>query len=82
MTNVVRHAQAQHVDVTLLYQEKLLRMTIKDDGRGFEGSPNNLGQNGHFGMTGMRERAEQIGAHFTITSAADHGTEVKVELSI
>lgn len=82
MTNVVRHAQAQHVDVTLLYQEKLLRMTIKDDGRGFEGSPNSQGQNGHFGMTGMRERAEQIGAHLTITSAASNGTEVKVELSI
>jgi signal transduction histidine kinase len=82
MTNVVRHAQAEHVDVVLLFQEKLLCMTIKDDGCGFEGDPGSRGQDGHFGMTGMRERAEQIGARFTVTSAEDNGTEVKVELSI
>jgi len=82
LTNVVRHAQAQHADITLLFQEKLLRMTIKDDGRGFEGNPDELMRNGHFGLTGMRERAQQIGARLTVTSAADKGTEVQVEVSI
>jgi ligand-binding sensor domain-containing protein/signal transduction histidine kinase len=82
LTNVVRHAQAQHADITLLFQEKLLRMTIKDDGRGFTGNPEELMRNGHFGLTGMRERAQQIGARLTVTSAADKGTEVQVEIAI
>lgn len=82
MTNVVRHAHAAHVDVMLLFQEKLLRMTIEDDGCGFEGDPASYSQDGHFGLTGMRERAEQIGARFSVTSAEGKGTEVKVELSI
>jgi len=82
ITNVVRHAQAQHADITLLFQDKLLRMTVRDDGRGFEGDPKELMQNGHFGLTGMRERAQQIGARFTVTSARNEGTEVRVEVAI
>ncbi|HEX3435711.1 MAG TPA: two-component regulator propeller domain-containing protein [Pseudacidobacterium sp.] len=82
ITNAVRHAQATRVDVTLLFQEKLLRMTIKDDGCGFEGDPDAYRQNGHFGLTGMRERAEQIGAQFAVSSAKGCGTEVKVDVAI
>ena len=82
MTNIVRHAQAEHADVTLLFQEKLLRMTIKDDGRGFEGNLDDYRQNGHFGLTGMRERAEQIGARFSVTSVKDKGTEIQIDVSI
>jgi ligand-binding sensor domain-containing protein/signal transduction histidine kinase len=82
MTNIVRHAQAEHADVTLLFQEKLLRMTIRDDGRGFEGNLDDYRQNGHFGLTGMRERAEQIGARFSVTSVKDKGTEIQIDVSI
>ena len=82
LTNVVRHAQAQHADVTLLFQDKLLRMTVRDDGRGFEDDAKELMQNGHFGLTGMRERAQQIGARLTVTSAKNEGTEVQVEVAI
>ena len=82
LTNVVRHAQAQHADITLMFQDKLLRMTVKDDGRGFEGDPKELMQNGHFGLTGMRERAEQIGGRFTISSSKNEGTEVQIEVAI
>lgn len=82
MTNIVRHAQARHADVTLLFQEKLLRMTIKDDGRGFTGNPDDFKQNGHFGLTGMRERAQQIGARFHVVSNKDEGTEIQVEVTL
>ncbi len=82
ITNIVRHAQAQQANITLLFQDKLLRMTIQDDGRGFEGNPEDLMRNGHFGLTGMRERAEQIGARLTVTSAKNKGTEVQVEVTI
>ncbi|QNI31184.1 hypothetical protein H7849_19100 [Alloacidobacterium dinghuense] len=82
ITNVVRHAEAQHADITLLFQDKLLRMTVKDDGRGFEREPKEQMQNGHFGLTGMRERAEQIGARITVKSERDQGTEIQVEVAI
>ena len=82
MTNVVRHAHAEHVEITLLFQEKLLRMTIQDDGLGFASSPESFGSNGHFGITGMRERAGQINARFSVKSALGKGTEVQVEVSI
>jgi ligand-binding sensor domain-containing protein/signal transduction histidine kinase len=82
ITNVVRHAQAQHANITLLFEDKLLRMTIRDDGRGFEGNPGEPRQNGHFGLTGMRERAEQIGARLTVTSAKNEGTEIRIDVAI
>ena len=82
ITNIVRHAQAEHADITLLFQEKLLRMTIKDDGRGFEGNLDDYKRNGHFGLAGMRERAEQIGARFQVTGTKDKGTEIQIEVSI
>ncbi|HYK37178.1 sensor histidine kinase [Alloacidobacterium sp.] len=82
ITNVVRHAQARTANITLLFEDKLLRMTIQDDGHGFDGDPNELLKNGHFGLTGMCERAEQIGARFTVVSAKDKGTEIQVEVAI
>ena len=82
ITNVVRHAQAQNANITLLFEDKLLRMTIKDDGRGFEGDAHEQSQNGHYGLKGMRERAALIGARFTVKSARNEGTEVQVEVAI
>ena len=82
ITNVVRHAQAQNANITLLFQEKLLRMTIKDDGRGFDEDAQGQSQNGHYGLRGMRERAALIGARFTVKSARNEGTEVQVEVAI
>jgi signal transduction histidine kinase len=82
LTNVVRHAQAENVDITLLFEEKMLRMTIRDDGRGFEANPESFRKNGHFGIVGMRERADQIAARLQVKSAAGQGTEVQVEVSI
>ena len=82
ITNVVRHAQAQNANVTLLFEDKLLRMTIRDDGRGFEGDAQEQSQNGHYGLKGMRERAALIGARLTVKSARNEGTEVQVEVAI
>ena len=82
ITNIVRHAQAQHADVTLLFQEKLLRLTIQDDGCGFGGDAGEYKRNGHFGLAGMRERAEQIGAKLTVLSSKNEGTEIQVEVAL
>jgi signal transduction histidine kinase/ligand-binding sensor domain-containing protein len=79
LTNVVRHANATLVKVDLAYEEKKVRMTIADDGGGFEGAVNSLGPEGHFGLRGMRERAAQIGAQLNVTSRLGAGTQVEVE---
>ena len=79
MTNVVRHAHAKQVKIDLAYEGVKVRMTIADDGRGFEGTVNENGPAGHFGIRGMRERAAQIGAQLDVKSEPGAGTLVEVE---
>ena len=79
VTNVVRHAQAKQLKIDLAYEGKKVRMLIADDGRGFAGDANSSGPEGHFGLRGMRERAAQIGAQMTVTSAPGEGTQIEVE---
>jgi len=79
VTNVVRHAQAQHVKIDLAYEGKKVRLTIADDGCGFERAPNSVGPEGHFGLRGMQERAGQIGAQLAVTSQPGEGTRIDVE---
>ncbi len=79
VTNAVRHSSAARIDIELAYATKKLRMTIADDGRGFAVGAYTGGPNGHFGLEGMRERAEQINARFVVDSAAGRGTKVLVE---
>ncbi len=82
ITNVVRHAHAANLDVHLRFDARKFRMTITDDGRGFSGQPNSVETAGHFGLQGMQERAENIGAKLTIKSAPGNGTTVAVEAAI
>jgi len=79
VTNVVRHAEAKQLKIDLAYESKRVRMTIADDGRGFSGDVNSSGPEGHFGLRGMRERAEQIGAQLAVKSIPGEGTQVEVE---
>ena len=79
VTNVVRHAHANEVKIDLAYDRKKVKMTIADDGRGFEGGVNSSGPEGHFGLRGMRERAAQIGAELNVKSRPGEGTEIDIE---
>jgi signal transduction histidine kinase/ligand-binding sensor domain-containing protein len=79
ITNVVRHARANEIKIDVAYEGKNVRMTIADDGRGFEGAVNSSGPGGHFGLRGMRERATQIGAELNVKSRLGEGTEVVIE---
>jgi signal transduction histidine kinase len=82
ITNVVRHAEAKHIDIGLNFDAKKVRMIITDDGRGFVDHMAASGANGHYGLQGMRERAEQIGAELTVVSTPGGGTQVRVETPI
>ncbi|MFF7264717.1 sensor histidine kinase [Streptomyces sp. NPDC008159] len=83
LENTHRHAHATRADVTLTVTATALRLTIKDDGVGLPPAPAlaEASDSGHFGLVGMRERAEQLGAHLDITPGTP-GTEVTLTLPL
>ncbi|MGH9581634.1 MAG: sensor histidine kinase, partial [Bryobacteraceae bacterium] len=82
VANAIRHADAKNIKVDLVFEPRRVKMTIADDGRGFARDANLSGPDGHFGLQGMRERAEQIEAELLVTSAPGEGTHVSVEAAI
>ena len=76
LNNVARHAGASQAWVDLRQGDDGIRLEIGDDGRGFDVGPASAG---HFGLRNMRERAEAIGAGFSVVSGAGRGTVVTVE---
>lgn len=84
VTNAVRHAKPSHIEIVLRFGERDLQMTIQDDGCGFDGQPHpqSSGPEGHFGLAGMRERAEEIGGTLVVESAVGRGTRVAVQVPI
>ena len=84
VNNAVRHAKPSQIEIVIRFGQRELQMTIQDDGCGFDGQPHpqSAGPAGHFGLSGMRERAEQIGGAFAIESAPGKGTQIQVNVAI
>ena len=83
INNAVKHAKAGLIDVGLEFDPGLVRLSVRDDGCGFDGNaPAAPSEQGHFGLLGMRERAEQIGGKLTVKSNRGSGTEVSVEVPL
>lgn len=84
LNNAVRHARAERIEVSLTYGENRLRLAVRDDGRGFElpAGRESFARQGHFGLLGLRERAELIGAELRIETAPGMGTLVEVSLAV
>jgi len=81
LRNAFRHAQARRIEVTIWYGERQFRLRVRDDGKGIDPEVlDEQGRAGHWGLTGMRERAEVIGGQLEIWSQQECGTQV--ELSI
>ncbi len=80
ITNVLKHAGAAKVVISVGYDGGDLVMRITDDGRGFEVDKNTTGRAGHFGCMGMRERCRKIGAGIEWESSPGQGTSVIVTL--
>jgi signal transduction histidine kinase len=81
LRNAFRHAEAKQIEVELRYDERQLRLRIRDDGKGID--PTFLtaeGRAGHFGLHGMRERAKLLSGMLTVWTAPESGTEI--ELSV
>jgi hypothetical protein len=80
VVNAFRHSRAARIEVELQYSAKQLRVLVRDNGCGIDPLVLQSGREGHWGLSGMRERAEKMGAHFHVCSRAASGTEV--ELSV
>lgn len=76
LRNAFRHAQASKIEAEITYSERFLRLRIRDNGTGIDPSVLNMGRDGHWGLQGMRERAQHIGAQLEIWSQSGAGTEV------
>ena len=81
LNNTVKHAAATEVAIVLEQQPNILRLTVADNGRGFDAFPATPGGLHGMGMTTMRERAEAVGARMEIQSVAGKGTRVIVDIA-
>ena len=80
INNAVKHARANRIEVGLNFDTAKVRLSVRDNGRGFD--QNEQIADGHFGLLGMRERAEQIGGVLLIDSAPERGTQIAVEVPL
>jgi signal transduction histidine kinase len=78
IANAFQHAAAGKIEVRMIYRPSELCLEVKDDGCGIESRMAETGKPGHYGLMGMRERANQIGAMLAIESRTGEGTRVTV----
>jgi signal transduction histidine kinase/ligand-binding sensor domain-containing protein len=76
--NAFLHAQAGRIEVEIRYDERQLRLRVRDDGKGMDPNVLDEGRAGHYGLPGMRERAKLIGGKLAVSSELDSGTEVEL----
>jgi signal transduction histidine kinase len=82
LNNVYKHAAADHVEIRIEEDRGTLSVTVRDNGSGFdvEAARSGAQRRGHFGLSGMRERAQFLGASLTLESAPGQGTVVRLSL--
>jgi signal transduction histidine kinase len=81
LRNAYGHAHARTIEAEIRYEEKLLRVRIRDDGVGInERLLGEAGRAGHYGLKGMRERATHIGAQLDVWAEQGAGTEIELRV--
>jgi ligand-binding sensor domain-containing protein/signal transduction histidine kinase len=78
LSNAFRHSHAMRIETELEYSRNNFSLVVRDNGCGIEADVAQSGRDGHWGLSGMRERAERIGASLELSGAAAVGTEVKL----
>jgi signal transduction histidine kinase len=84
LRNVWRHSQATQAEVIMEFGEKKLKITVTDNGKGFD-LPKTIGdlaRYGKLGLAGMQERAQLVGATLTVDSQPGKGSTVNIEVPI
>lgn len=81
LRNAFTHGSAQHIESEIAFSKRLLRVRFRDDGVGMDPTVLKEGlRGGHWGLTGMNERAKRLRGHLTIWSNPNAGTEVEVTI--
>ena len=81
LRNAVKHAGARHVTVTIHYESRQLRLTVRDDGKGIDAETLARQQvDGHFGLPGMRERAAIVKGRLEVRRATGGGTQIELRV--
>jgi signal transduction histidine kinase len=81
LTNAFRHAAACRIEIEVAYGMRQLRIRVRDDGIGIDAEVlARGGVPGHWGMSGMRERAAKLGARFLLRSGLGSGTDVEFDV--
>ena len=78
LVNAFRHSGASAIEVEIEYAPRQLRVVIRDDGAGIDPEVLRTGREDHWGLSGMRERAERIGARLQVWSRDGAGTEIEL----
>jgi signal transduction histidine kinase/ligand-binding sensor domain-containing protein len=79
LRNAFRHAQAKRIETEIRYGADEFRVRVRDDGKGIDAGAVGRGA-GHFGLSGMRERAKIVDANLEVWSNRDSGTEVQLNI--
>jgi signal transduction histidine kinase len=84
LSNIIRHADASRASIVINFNPVSTTLTISDDGKGFAipESPAEFAPGGHYGLLGLYERADLIGANLEIRSSPDHGTQLVITLPV
>jgi len=80
LSNAFRHARASNIEVELEYAPSYLRLLVRDNGRGIDPDVLQSGRDGHWGLSGMKERTERIGGKLRVLSNTRAGTEVEISV--
>jgi signal transduction histidine kinase/ligand-binding sensor domain-containing protein len=81
LANAFMHAGAAHIEADMIYDEAVFQVRIRDDGQGISAAVlDSGGKPGHFGLMGMRERANKLGAQLEIWSRPGAGTEIDLRV--
>ena len=80
LQNAVRHAAPKNLSVRLSFNRSGLQVEVEDDGCGFDPSIIHSSNGRHYGLIGMRERAEKLGGEFLLTSSPGRGTQVRLSI--
>ncbi|MGO9994386.1 MAG: sensor histidine kinase [Steroidobacteraceae bacterium] len=82
LRNAFQHSQGTQIEVELRYYEHQFRLCVRDDGIGIDAKVLvEGGREGHYGLRGMRERADLVGGKLSVWSAVDAGTEVELTIA-
>ena len=80
LLNAVRHSRASRIEVELEYGAKRFSLGVRDNGCGIDPQMLRSGRDGHWGLAGMRERAEKMGANLRVQSRIANGTDVVLSI--